>query len=79
MAARAGCMDTVEWFLSDIPYQKYIEFSESDVGKEDARVKHLNNTRGGFDRAISKWLGMQSKCLMDGMDRKSWVANGLLR
>lgn len=61
IAAFNGSLESVEWFLGDAPMRYYLEFGESKVAKEDPRLKHLNSSPGGFDRAITKWLGIQSK------------------
>ncbi|KAK5990707.1 hypothetical protein PT974_08976 [Cladobotryum mycophilum] len=56
-AALGGNLEGVEFFLSDAPHRLYAEFSKSKTAKEDPRLKHLKESPGGFDRAISKWLG----------------------
>lgn len=60
-AAMHGCVESVEWFLSDAPYRLYLEFGKSRKAREDARLKHINQSVGGFERAVAKWLGSQSK------------------
>ncbi len=62
-AALAGSIESVEWFLGDAPMRHYREFGKSKVAREDPRLKHLNESAGGFDRAIAKWLGIQSRLL----------------
>ncbi|KAJ2988752.1 hypothetical protein NUW58_g3814 [Xylaria curta] len=59
-AALKGSLDSVEWFLGDAPMRHYREFGASKVAREDPRLKHLNESPGGFDRAITKWLGIQN-------------------
>ncbi|KAI0478003.1 ankyrin repeat protein [Xylaria cf. heliscus] len=59
-AALSGALDSVEWFLGDAPMRHYREFGASKVAREDPRLKHLNESPGGFDRAIIKWLGVQN-------------------
>ncbi|TGJ87446.1 hypothetical protein E0Z10_g1316 [Xylaria hypoxylon] len=59
-AALKGSIESVEWFLGDAPMRHYREFSTSKVAREDPRLKHLNESPGGFDRAIAKWLGIQN-------------------
>ncbi|RBR24578.1 uncharacterized protein FIESC28_02628 [Fusarium coffeatum] len=56
-AALAGNLDSVEFFLGDTPHRLYSEFSKSKASRDDIRFKHLKESPGGFDRAISKWLG----------------------
>ena len=60
-AALAGNLDSVEFFLGDTPHRLYSEFSKSKASRDDIRFKHLKESPGGFDRAISKWLGADSK------------------
>lgn len=40
--AQKGCIESVEWFLSDAPLRNYLEFGKSKGAKEDLRLKHLN-------------------------------------
>jgi hypothetical protein len=60
-AARGGSIESVEWFLSDAPHRQYVEFGKSDTAGIDPRLKHLISAPGGFERAVSKWLGNQSE------------------
>lgn len=60
LAARAGSIESVEWFLSDTPLRQYLEFSKSKVASEDSRLIHLSQASGGFEKVITKWLGSQS-------------------
>ncbi|KAF4337053.1 ankyrin repeat [Fusarium beomiforme] len=56
-AALGGSVESVELFLGDAPHRLYGEFAKSKASKEDSRFKHLKESPGGFDRAVSKWLG----------------------
>ncbi|KAG6005267.1 hypothetical protein E4U21_000304 [Claviceps maximensis] len=56
-AALEGSIHGVEFFSSDKPHKLYAEFGKSKTARNDARFKHLKESPGGFDRAISKWLG----------------------
>ncbi|KAJ4196882.1 hypothetical protein NW755_001653 [Fusarium falciforme] len=56
-AALAGNLEGVEFFLGDAPHRLYSEFGKSKAAREDSRLRHLKESPGGFDRAISKWLG----------------------
>ncbi|KAM5381008.1 hypothetical protein ACJZ2D_003123 [Fusarium nematophilum] len=56
-AALGGSVESVEFFLGDAPHRLYGEFGKSKAAREDSRLKHLKESPGGFDRAISKWLG----------------------
>lgn len=58
-AALAGRIESVEWFLSDAPMRHYLDFSRSKAARDDARLKHLSQSPGGFDGAISNWLNNQ--------------------
>ncbi|KAK3310531.1 uncharacterized protein B0T15DRAFT_481869 [Chaetomium strumarium] len=64
LAASAGRIETVEWFLSDTPLRHYLTFAKSEAAREDARLKHLAQAPGGFDAAISKWLHDQSDLVL---------------
>ncbi|KAI0841040.1 ankyrin [Hypoxylon sp. FL0890] len=59
-AALEGSLESTEWFISDAPMRHYLEFGKSKIAKEDPRLRHLTEAPGGFDRAISKWLGVQN-------------------
>ena len=61
IAAMAGCLDGVEWFLTDIPLRHYLDFAQSKAARGDVRVKHLASSPGGIAGAITKWLDDQSK------------------
>lgn len=61
-AALGGRLESVEFFLSDVPHRLYTEFSKTKQAREDPRLKLLMDAPGGFNRAISKWLGADSKC-----------------
>ncbi|KAK0729206.1 hypothetical protein B0T21DRAFT_394537 [Apiosordaria backusii] len=56
LAAQAAQIASVEWFLSDAPLRHYLAFCKSKAAREDARIKHLGQSKGGFEGAISKWL-----------------------
>ncbi|RGP64578.1 hypothetical protein FLONG3_9493 [Fusarium longipes] len=56
-AALAGNLESVEFFLGDAPHRLYSEFAKSKASRDDHRFKHLKEGPGGFDRAISRWLG----------------------
>ena len=60
-AALGGSLEGVEFFLSDAPHRLYGEFGKSPAALEDARLKHLNQSSKGFERAISKWLGADGR------------------
>jgi hypothetical protein len=59
-AALGGNLEVVEFFLGDTPHRLYGEFGKSKAASEDPRLKHLLNSRIGFERIISKWLGADS-------------------
>ncbi|KAK0733485.1 hypothetical protein B0T26DRAFT_669889 [Lasiosphaeria miniovina] len=60
IGAEAGRIETVEWFLTDIPSRHYLDFAKSKAARDDKRLKHLAQSPGGVDGAISKWLSNQS-------------------
>lgn len=60
-AAHAGQLESTEFFLSDAPHRLYAEYEKSKAAKENSMLKHLKESPGGFDRAISRWLGADSK------------------
>ncbi|EON97988.1 putative ankyrin repeat protein [Phaeoacremonium minimum UCRPA7] len=64
LAAKAGSIESVEWFLTEAPLRQYIEFSKSKVASEDSRLKHLNQTTGGFEKIIRKWLSSQNELVL---------------
>ncbi|KAK1754894.1 Ankycorbin [Echria macrotheca] len=57
LAALSGSLESVEWFLTDIPMRHYLDFAKSKAAREDLRLKHLERTtKGGVERVISNWL-----------------------
>lgn len=62
-AAQKGSMESVKWLLSDTPAQLYLEFEKSEAAKSDTRLKHLSQSSGGFEGAVTRWLGVQSEHL----------------
>lgn len=56
LAAQSAQIASVEWFLSDAPLRHYLSFCKSKAAREDVRIKHLGQQKGGFEGAISKWL-----------------------
>lgn len=59
-AARAGSIESVEWFLSSAPMRRYKEFAEKN--KDDKRIKVLEQSGKGFERTIETWLNAESEC-----------------
>ena len=57
-AAHGGCLDSVEWFMSDAPMRRYKEFAEAN--KHDKRIRTLEESGKGFDKMIGKWLDANS-------------------
>ncbi|KAK0618316.1 hypothetical protein B0T17DRAFT_509862 [Bombardia bombarda] len=55
-AIRAGCIESVEWFLSDTPLRHYLHFAKSEAAQADERIQHLTQAAGGIDGTITKWL-----------------------
>lgn len=60
-AALIGSLVSVEWFINDIPMRQYLEFGSFKLARDDPRLRHLSQSPGGFNRAIVKWLGYQTK------------------
>ncbi|XWW92272.1 hypothetical protein V2A60_000195 [Cordyceps javanica] len=63
-AALGGRLECVEFFLSDVPHRLYSEFSKTKQARDDSRLKHLMDAPGGFNRAISKWLGADNELVL---------------
>ncbi|KAH8717239.1 Uncharacterized protein HC256_001939 [Beauveria bassiana] len=63
-AAMGGRLESVEFFLSDVPHRLYNEFAKTKQAREDSRLKHLMEAPGGFNRAISKWLGADNELVL---------------
>ena len=64
-AARAGSLDSVEWFMSDAPMRRYKEFA--DINRHDKRIKTLQEHGKGFDNEINVWLHAKSERLNSRM------------
>jgi ankyrin repeat protein len=58
-AAKAGSVESVEWFMSDAPMRRYKEFA--GVNQHDKRIRTLEESGNGFDKTIGKWLSAKSK------------------
>lgn len=74
-AALEGSLDGVEFFLGDKPHRLYAEFGKSKASREDSRFKHLKESPGGFDRAIAKWLGADSKFIHASLGQRLFEPN----
>ncbi|TVY16658.1 Uncharacterized protein LARI1_G004592 [Lachnellula arida] len=59
LAAHAGSIESVEWFMSDAPMRRYKEFAEKN--KKDKRIKTLAESDKGFGKTIGKWLDTKSE------------------
>ncbi|CAH0051932.1 unnamed protein product [Clonostachys solani] len=57
-AALGGSLESVQFFLSDVPHRLYTEFSKTETALLDPRIQHLTQQQGAFDRAVGKWLGI---------------------
>nr|OQO24706.1 hypothetical protein B0A51_08620 [Rachicladosporium sp. CCFEE 5018] len=55
VAANAGALESVEWFLSDAPLRCYKEFAKTH-GATDKRLQRLSEAKGGFEGAVKKFL-----------------------
>jgi ankyrin repeat protein len=58
--AQKGCLESVEWFLSDAPLRNYLDFGKTKRAKDDLRFNHLSQSSGGFETAVKKWLGAEN-------------------
>jgi hypothetical protein len=54
-----GNLQSAEFFLSDAPLRRYLEFAKRLKG--DKRVESLAQTKGGIEGALSKWLETRSE------------------
>ncbi|OBT68741.1 hypothetical protein VE03_02198 [Pseudogymnoascus sp. 23342-1-I1] len=61
-AARFGSLESVQWFLSDIPTTKYLEFAAAN--EDDKRVAALSKSEKGFKGTATKWLSMRHELLL---------------
>ncbi|CAI6337715.1 unnamed protein product [Periconia digitata] len=59
MAAYEGSLRSVEWFLSDTPCRRYLEFAEAN--KDHKFIAHLNKDGGGFEKVLKKWLNARNE------------------
>lgn len=64
VAAMAGSIESVEWFMSDAPLRHYLDFSRSAAAERDARMKHLAQSPGGLESAVRGWIKEQSELLL---------------
>jgi ankyrin repeat protein len=48
-------LESLEYFLSDAPLRRYIEFAKSHSG--DKRIAALSKSEGGLQNALENWLG----------------------
>ncbi|KXX77462.1 Ankycorbin [Madurella mycetomatis] len=64
LAALAGRIEGVEWFLSDTPLRHYLTFATSKAARDDVKLKHLAQASGGFEGAISNWLDDQNDLVL---------------
>jgi len=58
-AAYLGNIESVEWLMSDAPMRHYRDFAKAHP--DDKRIQNLAKAAGGFDKAVSTWLGTRSK------------------
>lgn len=61
-AASRGSMESLQWFLTDLPKQEYLKFAEAN--KNDKRVKALAEAPGGFEKAIESFLFLRSDLVL---------------
>lgn len=58
-AAHSGSIDSLQWLLSDVALQKYMEFAATNKG--DRKVRMLEQSQDGFENTIKKWLVSRRK------------------
>jgi ankyrin repeat protein len=56
-----GNLESLEYYLTDAPLRRYVEFAESHSG--DKRIAALSKSEGGMKNALTSWLGGYH-CLM---------------
>ncbi|ELR03620.1 hypothetical protein VC83_09335 [Pseudogymnoascus destructans] len=61
-AAKFGNLASVQWFLSDLPTIKYLEFAA--MHENDKRVVALSKSENGFKGTATKWLSMRHELLL---------------
>ena len=61
-AAKFGSLESIQWFLTDLPALEYLKFAESHPG--DKRVRALSDSKGGFKAAIEKWLNTRADLVL---------------
>ncbi|KAK6433106.1 hypothetical protein LTR95_010723 [Oleoguttula sp. CCFEE 5521] len=59
VAANAGALESVEWFLSDAPLRCYKDFAKAH-GATDKRLQRLSEAKGGFEGAVKKFLNARN-------------------
>ncbi|KAK4230646.1 Ankycorbin [Podospora fimiseda] len=64
LAALAGQIESVEWFMSDAPLRHYLTFCNSNIAARDPRVKHLSQSASGYEGAIKQWLNKDSDLII---------------
>jgi len=61
-AAKMGSLESVQWFMSELPAIKYVEFAATH--QEDKRVQVLSKSEDGFDKTITNWLSMRHELVL---------------
>ncbi len=57
-AAIEGNLESTEYFLSDAPLHRYLEFAESL--KDEKRIQALAQTKGGIKGTLNSWLSTRN-------------------
>ncbi|KIW13836.1 hypothetical protein PV08_06616 [Exophiala spinifera] len=58
VAAFEGNLEATEYFLSDAPLHRYLEFADSFRG--DKHIRALAQAKGGLQGSLTAWLGTRS-------------------
>ncbi|PVI06470.1 ankyrin [Periconia macrospinosa] len=69
-AALIGSLRSVEWFLSDIPYRRYLDFAEAN--KNQKFIAHLNKSGGGFEKVLQKWFYARRELALHCAVKMQW-------
>ena len=61
-AVKFGNLESVQWFLTDLPLQEYLKYAEAHPHDQD--VIDLEAAPGGYKKAISDWLGLRKELIL---------------
>lgn len=61
-AVKFGNLESVQWFLTELPLQEYIKYAEAYPDDQD--ILDLKASPGGYKKAISDWLGLRKDLIL---------------